>query len=112
MAGVQTAILYVQVGYVSPSPNPSTTPEEKIEMTDRSLYQVLREKFNLGPPAGGERTVEAVPTPSREAALLNVPRGSPALLIKTTTRIRSGETFEYSVGVYRGDKTTLDIRLV
>jgi len=81
-------------------------------MADRSLYQVLREKYNLGPPAGGERTVEAVPTPGREAALLNVPRGSPALLIKTTTRIRSGETFEYSVGVYRGDKTTLDIRLV
>ena len=84
---------------------------EKIDMTDRSLYQVLRENYNLG-PAGGERTVEAVPTPGREAALLNVPRGSPALLIKTTTRIRSGETFEYSVGVYRGDKTTLDIRLV
>jgi GntR family transcriptional regulator len=85
---------------------------EKIDMTDRSLYQVLRENYNVGPPAGGERTVEAVPTPGREAALLNVPRGSPALLIKTTTRIRSGETFEYSIGVYRGDKTTLDIRLV
>jgi len=55
---------------------------EKIDMADRSLYQVLREKYNLGPPAGGERTVEAVPTPGREAALLNVPRGSPALLSK------------------------------
>jgi GntR family transcriptional regulator len=84
---------------------------EQIDMTNRSLYQVLREKYNLG-PAGGERTVEAVPTPNREAALLGVPRGSPALLIKTTTRIRGGETFEYSVGFYRGDKTTLDIRLV
>jgi GntR family transcriptional regulator len=85
---------------------------ELIDMTDRSLYQVLREKYSLGSPVGGERTVEAVATPSREAALLQVPRGSPALLIKTTTRVRSGETFEYSVGVYRGDKTKLDIRLV
>jgi GntR family transcriptional regulator len=84
---------------------------ELIDMNDRSLYQVLREKYALG-PAGGERTVEAVPTPTREAALLKVPRGSPALLIKTTTRTRGGETFEYSVGIYRGDRTKLDIRLV
>ena len=84
---------------------------ELIDMNDRSLYQVLREQYGLG-PAGGERTVEAVPTPAREAALLKVPRGAPALLIKTTTRTSSGKTFEYSVGLYRGDKTKLDIRLV
>jgi GntR family transcriptional regulator len=84
---------------------------ERIDMNDRSLYQVLRENYSLG-PAGGERTVEAVPTPAREAALLKVPRGAPALLIKTTTRTPSGETFEYSIGLYRGDKTKLDIRLV
>ena len=36
----------------------------------------------LWDPVGGERTVEAVPTPSREAVLFKVPRGSPALLIK------------------------------
>jgi GntR family transcriptional regulator len=80
-------------------------------MNNRSLYQVLREKYGLG-PAGGERTVEAVPTPAREADLLKVPRGAPALLVKTATRTPSGETFEYSVGVYRGDKTKLEIRLV
>jgi hypothetical protein len=79
---------------------------ELVDMNDRSLYQVLGERFRLL-PAGGERTIEAGPTPAREAALLKVARGAPALLIKTTTRTPNGETLDYSVGWYRATKPSL-----
>jgi GntR family transcriptional regulator len=84
---------------------------EAVDLTDRSLYQILRERFALR-PAGGERTIEAVAMPAKESALLGVRRGAPALMIESITRTEQGEVFEYFIGLYRGDKAKLDIRLL
>jgi GntR family transcriptional regulator len=84
---------------------------EKIDMTNRSLYQVLRDEFGLV-PASGDRTIEAVAMPLQDAALLGVPKGSPALKVESVTQLKTNEIFEYFIGIYRGDKAKLAIRVV
>jgi len=81
-----------------------------MDMTDRSLYQVLAESYGVR-PASGHRAIDAVALTSEDAHHLRAPVGQPALRIESVTRSATGVVFEYYVAIYRGDtfKFELDV---
>ena len=79
-------------------------------MTDRSLYQVLADSYDVR-PSTGHRSIDATALSSEDAHHLRVPAGQPALRIESVTRSETGTLFEYYVAIYRGDsfKFELDV---
>lgn len=73
-----------------------------LDMTDRSLYQVLRDSYGVR-PAKGHRAIEAVALSREDADHLGVPKGSPGLRMYSTTRSSDGVVFEHFDAHYRGD---------
>ncbi|HTU06370.1 MAG TPA: GntR family transcriptional regulator [Trebonia sp.] len=82
----------------------------EMDMTDRSLYQVLAESYGVR-PASGHRAIDAIGLSSEDAHHLRAPVGQPALRIESVTRSATGVAFEYYVAIYRGDtfKFELDV---
>jgi GntR family transcriptional regulator len=70
----------------------------------RSLYHVLWEDYGRYVATASE-TLEPVILTPREATLLGVSRGSPALLFRRTTRDRAGVIVELGEGLLRGDRS-------
>ena len=56
------------------------------------------------------QTIEAITLPEEEAALLTVPPGSAALLVRRVGYAQ-GVPVEYAVDHYRADRTTFRVRL-
>jgi GntR family transcriptional regulator len=73
-----------------------------LDMTDRSLYQVLAESYGVR-PASGHRAIDAIALNSEDAYHLRAPVGQPALRIESITRSAEGAVFEYYTAIYRGD---------
>ena len=73
-----------------------------LDMTDRSLYQVLAERYGVR-PATGHRAIDATALSTEDARHLNAPQGQPALRVESVTRSADGVLFEYYVAIYRGD---------
>jgi GntR family transcriptional regulator len=73
-----------------------------LDMTDRSLYQVLRESYGVR-PSSGHRAIDAIALNTEDAHELRAPVGQPALRIESVTRSAEGAVFEYYVAIYRGD---------
>lgn len=73
-----------------------------MDMTDRSLYQVLASTYGIR-PASGHRAIDATALSSEDAHHLRAPVGQPALRIESITRSGEGVVFEYYVAIYRGD---------
>jgi GntR family transcriptional regulator len=73
-----------------------------MDMTDRSLYQVLAEEYGVR-PATGHRAIDAIALSNEDAHHLRAPVGQPALRIESVTRSAEGVVFEYYVAIYRGD---------
>ncbi len=73
-----------------------------LDMTDRSLYQVMRDEYGVR-PAGGHRSIEAAALSAEDARHLAAPAGLPALRIESVTRTAEGKVFEYYSAIYRGD---------
>jgi GntR family transcriptional regulator len=84
---------------------------EAIDMTDKSLYQVLAERYDCR-PATGRRRVEARGAEPAEAELLEIPVGAPVLVMQSLTRDARQQAFEWFVAVYRADRFQFDIDLV
>jgi GntR family transcriptional regulator len=82
----------------------------ELDMSDRSLYQVLAETYGVR-PATGHRAIDAVALSSEDAHHMRAPAGQPALRIESVTRSADGMVFEYYVAIYRGDtfKFELDV---
>ena len=82
----------------------------EMDMTDRSLYQVLAESYGVR-PASGHRAIDAIALSGEDAHHLRAPIGHPALRIESVTRSATGVVFEYYVAIYRGDtfKFELDV---
>lgn len=74
------------------------------DFAHRSLYRVLWEDHGRYVDTASE-TLEPIVLTSREAALLCVARGSPALLFRRTTRDRTGTIVEVGEGLLRGDRS-------
>jgi GntR family transcriptional regulator len=73
-----------------------------LDMTDRSLYQVLADSYGVR-PSSGHRAIDATPLSGEDAHHLHAPEGSPALRIESVTRTADNVPFEYYVAIYRGD---------
>lgn len=82
---------------------------EREDLERCSLYQLLRDRYDLG-IAHGERRLEAVAAGPREARLLDVALGSPLLLLDSVAYLPDGRPFEHSVALQRGDRTTVELQ--
>ena len=80
----------------------------EIDLTDRSLYQVLRDVYGIR-PARGHRAIEAVALSREDAEYLGVRRGTPGLRIHSITRSSDGIAFEHYVADYRGDSFRFEV---
>jgi GntR family transcriptional regulator len=68
-----------------------------------SIYIMLQEKFHLIPTEADETLEVTLATP-REAALLQIPSGSPLLLSERITYSQYRRSFEFVKILYRGDR--------
>jgi GntR family transcriptional regulator len=80
------------------------------DLAANSLYQILETDFDL-PPLGAEQTIEARVADDEPAALLNVPPGSPLLVIRRITSTRRNRVIEYAISTYRGDRYAVSMQL-
>lgn len=77
----------------------------------QSLYRLLHDEHGVE-LAWGEETIEAVVAPQREADLLGVPSGLPALLLCRQSFDKEGAPVEYVRSLYRADRFRFRTRLV
>jgi GntR family transcriptional regulator len=82
----------------------------EMDMTDRSLYQVLAAEYGVR-PASGHRAIDATALSSEDAGHLGAPEGQPALRIESVTRSDLGVLFEYYVAIYRGDSFKFELEV-
>jgi GntR family transcriptional regulator len=78
-------------------------------LKDRSLYEVLEERYGIVLDAG-EQTIQASTVDAADARLLAVPDGSPVLLF-TRLSFAAGVPIEYVVSAYRADRYQLHVAL-
>ena len=71
---------------------------------DGSLYELLEQKYGLRPHRARE-VLEPVTADLREAQLLDVPEGSPLMLVERTAYAGSGQPLEFARDLFRGDRT-------
>ena len=81
-----------------------------LDMTDRSLYQVMRDEYGVR-PAGGHRSIEAAALSAEDARHLAAPAGLPALRIESVTRTAEGTVFEHYSAIYRGDSFKFELEI-
>lgn len=81
-----------------------------VDMTDRSLYQVLRDSYGVR-PASGHRAIEAVALSKEDAAYLGVAKGTPGLRMHSVTRSSDDVLFEHFIAHYRGDSFRFDLEV-
>jgi GntR family transcriptional regulator len=82
----------------------------ELDMTDRSLYQVLADSYGVR-PATGHRAIDATALSREDARHLHAPEGQPALRIESVTRSAEGVLFEYYEAIYRGDSFRFEIEV-
>ena len=75
-----------------------------------SLYKILRQDFAL-PILRSVRRVEAAVAGDREARLLKVERGSPLLVLRSTSYSNGHRAVEYFVAYHRGDQSAFEVEL-
>ena len=81
-----------------------------MEMTDRSLYQVLWDSYGVR-PASGHRGIEAVALSKQDADHLGVPKGTPGLRMYSITRSTADVVFEHFIAYYRGDSFRFELEI-
>ncbi len=91
----------IQISYLV-LPDGECITDQEMEST-QSLYRLLIEKFNIV-ATEAEETLEATLASKEEAALLQIPEGSPLLLNSRTTLGLDRRPFEYVKVLYRGDR--------
>ncbi len=84
---------------------------EKEDLTNRSLYQLLWDKYGLK-ISYGHRTLEAVAASKYEADMLKVPRRSPLVYLESISYLEDGTPIEYFEAWHRGDRCKFAIELV
>ncbi|GAA1393969.1 GntR family transcriptional regulator [Luteococcus peritonei] len=83
---------------------------EAVDLTDDSLYRVLREQYGIA-FGGASRSVEAAAASSETASLLGLSQGAPILLLRSTQRDAEGEPIETYVAHHRGDRSRFDLEI-
>jgi GntR family transcriptional regulator len=75
-----------------------------------SIYNILQEKFGIFPSEADE-TLEVTLATAEEAALLEIPEGSPLLLNERTLWSQNRQAVEFVKILYRGDRYKYTVRL-
>jgi GntR family transcriptional regulator len=78
------------------------------DMSERSLYEILREEHGVH-RGGGRRHFEAVAADDEMAEVLEVDRGAPLLKVTAVNFDQDDVPFEYFIAWYRGDRTAFDV---
>lgn len=81
------------------------------DFSNKSLYELLTSKYGLQIKSGS-RSIEAVALDRRDAKLLGVKAGSPALLLRSIGVLADGTPLEYFVAKHRGDRSKFHVKLV
>ncbi|MGH2345487.1 MAG: GntR family transcriptional regulator [Chloroflexota bacterium] len=81
------------------------------DLSDCSLYGLLRERYNLV-VASGTRTVEAVAAQAALVRLLQVEKGAPLLKIESTSYLADTTPLEYYEAWHRGLRSKFEIEVV
>jgi len=76
------------------------------DVVDEQLCVILEREYNLRPASTIEQ-LEAVAATREEAQMLGLETGAPLLLLEDTISGVTGEVFEYSKILFRGDKMKL-----
>lgn len=84
---------------------------ENEDLTDASLYAVLKEKYNIR-ISRGTRLIEAVPCSDKEAALLHIAPATPLLVVGGTMYDVEGRPVECGFARHRGDRNQIEIAVV
>ena len=84
---------------------------EAIELTDRSLYQTLADRFALHIDRG-RRSVESIAAGDEIAARLELEPSDPVLFLRSVTYLADGRAIEYYEAWHRGDRSVLEVELV
>ncbi len=81
------------------------------DLTDRSLYGLLENKYSLR-IANGRRSLEAVSAKKKEADLLGVKIGAPLMLLNSISYLEDGRPIEYFSALHRGDRSRFVVSLI
>ncbi|MDJ0752076.1 MAG: GntR family transcriptional regulator [Ardenticatenaceae bacterium] len=73
------------------------------DLTQHSLYKTLEDRYGVRPVLA-EETIEAVIVNQEEAELLQIEKGSPALLIRRLTKDARQQVIETVTTLYRADR--------
>jgi GntR family transcriptional regulator len=84
---------------------------ENEDLTDASLYAVLREKYGVQ-LGHGTRLVEALPCSEEEAKLLCIAPATPLLVVTGTMYDTEGRPIECGFARHRGDRSQIEIAVV
>jgi GntR family transcriptional regulator len=84
---------------------------EKIDLTNRSLYEFLEKEFKLT-ILQAHRAIEAVSATEADAKLLKIKPGDPVVKLESTSYLDDGKPIEYFEAFHRGDRTRFEIQLI
>lgn len=79
---------------------------EKKDLEQTSFYELLETRYGVT-IASGIQTIEPTVTGEEESSALGVPLHSPAFLFERTSFAENGETVEFVLSIYRGDRYRL-----
>jgi GntR family transcriptional regulator len=84
---------------------------EKIDLSRKSLYEVLEENFGVV-ITRGYRTIGATIADEYHAELFKINIGDPFIVINNIDYSADGTPFEYYYGLYRGDRNIFEVEMV
>ncbi len=87
------------------------SPLLDFDLGKESIYALLHRETDLR-LGNAEQTIEAAAASPADADLLEIPAGSPLLLIKRRIKTDDGRYFQYSEDSYRSDKLKFTIQTV
>lgn len=80
------------------------------DLTDRSLYKLLAEKYGLR-SQWADITLETIVAGEQESALLGIEKGSPMLLMENLTYDQNNRIMDFFRSRFRGDKGKVRVRV-
>ncbi|MTI94548.1 MAG: GntR family transcriptional regulator [Firmicutes bacterium] len=81
------------------------------DLKGQSLYALLTTKYNISFESA-KQSLEATVATKREAAMLNVTRGAPLLLLERSTLDQNGRVIEFVKSLYRADRYKFHVHLL